>query len=174
MPSWKKTRPKVRSKKEVVDEWETMDIDRDEQERGLKRRARRWREIETENLIKKAAEETALKNADKMKNVRVPRNIIEEAWLKYDYVLANIMDRKAHEFLDKIRMGDVKLYNKLLNIFISPYMKEQIDVMVQYFANGLAVDEKITLPDIVKEYRKLKGIRTKFTVKRKGDKDYDL
>ena len=111
MPKYKKARPKVRGKKNVVDEWETMDIDRDEQERGLKRRAKRWKEIETENLIKKAAEEVALKHADKMKHVRQPRNAIEEAWLKYDYVLANIMEIHAHRFLDNIRKRDVKLYN---------------------------------------------------------------
>ena len=175
MPSWKKQRPKVRGKKEVIDEWETMDVDRDEQERGLKRRARRWRDIEKAQAEARKVEREALKTADKIrKDIRRPRNVIEEAWLKYDYVLANIMERRAHEFLDKIRVGDVELYNKILNIFISPYTKEHVDIMVQYFANGLSVAKKIALVDIVKEYRKLKGIRTKITVKHKGEDGYDL
>jgi len=175
LPSWKKQRPKVRGKKDVVDEWETMDIDRDEQERGLKRRKRRWKEIEAHNRKIRALEKKALKKAQKIKpeNYRQPTPI-EAAWLRCDYVLSNIMDKKAYHFMEVAREKDVKCYKYLYKIFMSRNMMEHIQDFVIFFAKGGKSEELISFPTVIKHYRKYKGIKSNIKIAHKGEEEYDL
>lgn len=180
MPSWKKTRPKIRKhlgKKnpqvDVVDEWELFDIDRDEQKAGLKRRRNRWREVRKELALNKKAEKVAIKEAGKMGNSRNP-NQIELAWLRCDYVLSNVMQLPAYNMMEYFRLNQTETYKKLYKIFMSKYMMQNIQYFVDYFSNGGSVKKKITLAMIYKEYKKLYGIKTKFTIKRKGEKDHEL
>ena len=147
MPSWKKTRPKVRGKKDVVDEWEIMDIDRDQQKAGLKRRERRWKQIEKERVLAKRAEKVAIEKAEKMGNVR-NANPIELAWLRCDFVLSNIMQIPAYNQMEYYREKDPECYKALYKIFMSPYMMKNIQYFVDYFDKGGVVKKKITLADV--------------------------
>ena len=174
MPS-KRVRPKVRGKKDVVDEWEITDIDRNEQKMGLKRRAKRWREIETEKMLEKVAEKVAIKNAEKMNpDLRRPPNLIEEAWLRCDYCLSHFMQPPAYNFMENVRMNDPECYKALYKIFMSPNMMEHIGDWVNFFAAGQKVAGRIPLSEVYKHYRKIKGIKGKVVVKRKGKKDKEL
>lgn len=175
MPSWKKQRPKVRGKKDVIDEYETMDVDRDEQKVILKSREKRWKEIKLQQQRERQAEKKALDNAEKMDpNLRSPLTELELAWLRYDYVLANVMERNAHIFFDSIRKKDIKSWHVLLDIFMSKNMRKNIETWLSYFDHGGMVKSKIKLIEVIKEYRKLKGIKTKIKVMRKGEKEYVL
>jgi hypothetical protein len=178
MPSWKKTRPKVRGKRDVVDEYDLADIDRNEQKAGIKRRERRWKEIELKQKLKKAEIDNMLKKADKINpNIRQGLTPQQELWLQVDYCLAYLMEEKAHRFLDDIRIqGDIKTYNKLLNIFFSDVMRANLQNWLNYFdATGCRVPDPITLASVVREYRKIKGIKkTNIKIVRKGEKDKEL
>jgi hypothetical protein len=150
-----------------------MDIDRNEQKAGLKRRERRWKEIESELASARKAEKIAIKNAEKMGNSREP-NMIEQAWLRCDYVLSNLMEPKAYKFMELVRVKDPECYKRLYRIFMSKNTMHHIQYFVDYFASGGTTQEPIKFSSIIKEYRKIKGIKSKFTVKHKGEDDFDL
>lgn len=178
----KRHRPKVRKhlgkknpKVDVVDEWETMDVDRDEQKAGIERRRKRWRQVETERLLEKAAEQAAIKHAEKMNPDRGREpNFLEKAWLRCDYVLSNVMEKNAYNFLENIRVKDPECYKRLYKIFMSKNMMSRIQAFVDFFAQGGEVPERIPLSEVVKHYRKIKGIRSKIKVVHKGEDDRDL
>ena len=56
-----KIRPKNRGKKNVFDEWEHSDIDRNEQREGLKRRELRWKELIFEERLRRKREQACPK-----------------------------------------------------------------------------------------------------------------
>ena len=159
--------------KEVLDEWEIADIDRDEQKRGLKRRERRWKEIELEQKKIREMEKLAKKKAEAI--ARMP-NSVELAWLKCDYILSNVMTKDAYEFMYNLISTDSEAYKHLYKVFMSPYMMERSDYYVQYFRKGGKVidEEIIPLSMVVKYYKKFRGIENKIIIKRKGRKDYEL
>lgn len=159
--------------KEVLDEWEIADIDRDEQRRGLKRRERRWKEIELEEKRIRAMEKLAKKKAEAI--ARMP-NPIELAWLKCDYILSNIMTKDAYDFLYNLISTDSEAYRHLYRIFMSPYMMERADYFVKYFHRGGKTPEEdlVQLSKVVKWYKKFRGIKNKITIKRKGREEYEL
>jgi len=159
--------------KEVLDEWEITDIDRNEQKAGLKRRERRWKEIELEKKKIRAIEEKAKKKAEQI--TRMP-NPVELAWLKCDYVLNNIMEKDAYEFMYKLTTTDPMAYKHLYRIFMSPYMMERIEYYVRYFRRGGKVPDGETIPlsKVVKYYKNFKGIKDKIIIKHKGRDDRKL
>lgn len=170
-----KVRPKVRGKKDVVDEWEFADIDRAEQKIGLKRRARRWKMIEKARKDAIKAEKLAIKNAEKMNpDLRREPNELEKAWLRCDYVLSNVMQVPAYDMMEYLRINEPKTYKYLYKIFMSKYMMQNINQFVEYFAKGGKAKTMIKLSDIVKEYRKMKGIKSKIVIKRKNQEDIEL
>jgi len=173
MPSWKKVRPKVRGKKDVVDEWELADIDRNEQKMGLKRREKRWREIQKEISLNRIAEKKSIENVEKMGNAREP-TLLEQAWLRCDYVLSHVMEPRAYKFMEITRIKDPDCYKLLYRIFMSKQMMYNIQYYVEYFLRGYKVQEKITLASMMKEYKKIKGIKTKIRVIHKGEEEKEL
>ncbi|MHA2203897.1 MAG: hypothetical protein ACW991_09425 [Candidatus Hodarchaeales archaeon] len=185
LPSWKKTRPKVRKhlgkhspQVDVIDEWEEMDVDRDEQKAGLKRREKRWKEIALEKGWKKKQIDKVIKNADKIEpDLRRGLTPQEELWLQVDFVLSYVMEEKAYNFVNNVKARkDIKTYNKLLNIFFSDKMRANLAHWVAYFAlNPYRVDNAITLASVVKEYRKIKGIKTtNIKIIHKGEDEKEL
>lgn len=173
MPSWKKVRPKVRGKRDVVDEWEFADIDRNEQKAGLKRREKRWREIEKEVARGRIAEKKAIDNVEKMGNARDP-NLIEQAWLRCDYVLSNVMEPTAYKFMEIARIKDPECYKRLYKIFMSRQMMYNIQYYVEYFLRGFKIKEPIKFSSVMKEYKKIKGIKNKIRVIHKGEEEHEL
>ena len=167
-----KKNPKI----DVMDEYEWADIDRDEQEAGLKRRERRWKEVELAQKQARELEKKAIDNAEKIK--RKPMALVvsplEEAWLRCDYLLFNIMETKAYEFMEWQRLNDPDVYKYLYRKFMSKYMMANAEMYVDYFAKGGKAPKLITLGDIVKRYRKYKGIKTKFKIVHKGEEDREL
>lgn len=162
-------------KKGIIDEWEISDIDRDEQEKGLKRRKKRWKEIEHQQRLEKKATKLAIKNAEKMKpSGRRQPSMIEAAWLKCDYVLNNVMEKRAYDLMEFLRMKDPECYKALYKIFMSKNMMIRINFFVDFFAKGGEVPERVKLADVVKHYRKYKGIKSKIKVIRKGEDEYEL
>lgn len=179
MPSWKRTRPKIRKylgkhspQIDIVDEWDEMDIDRAEQKAGIKRREKRWKELKLELAIQKKAEKVAIDNVEKMGNARNPTPI-ELAWLRCDYVLSNIMEVRGYKLMEILRIRDPETYKKMYKIFISKNMMENIQGFVDYFDAGGKV-KRIKVKDIYMEYKKIKGIRSRIIVKHKGGKDREL
>jgi len=171
----KKVRPKVRHKKDVLDEWEIADIDRDEQRLGLERRARRWREIEMELIRQKQLEKTAVKNAEKMNIPRNrPPNELEEAWIRCDYVLYNMMEEDAYMVMEWLRLHDPDAYKFLYRKFVSKYMMENIMYYMDYFAAGNEAKYKIPKSHVMKFYKQYYNIKNKITIKRKGKEDREL
>lgn len=181
----KKARPKIRKhqnkskggKFEVYDEWEHSDIDRDEQKAGLARRDKRWKEIALAQKNAAKLEQKALSEADKMDSNRsLLRDItpLEEAWLRCDYLLSCIMEQKAYEFMEWQRLNDVDAYKKLYRVFMSKAMMSFAQQYVDYFAQGGKPPRYVTYPEIIKAYKKIKGIRTKFKVVHKGEEEREL
>ena len=164
-------------KVEVYDEWEHSDIDRDEQKRGLARRERRWKEIELKQREDKKLEQEALSKANKIDSKRSllrDPTPLEEAWLRCDFLLACIMEQKAYEFMEWQRLNDVNAYKRLYRVFMSKAMMEHAQLYVDYFAKGGKSPIRITYPDIIKAYKKIKGIRTKIKIVHKGEEDREF
>lgn len=172
MPS-KKVRPKVRGKRDVYDEWEHSDIDRDEQKRGLERRARRWKEIEIENKRQAALNEKAIDEIEKKdrgtKN-RQPTEL-EKAWLRCDFLLAQIMVPKAYEFMEWQRINDPDTYKRLYRKFMSKNMMAYAEQYIDYFLSEKKAPKMVSFPEMIKQYKKIKGIKSKTTIVRKGQED---
>ena len=160
-------------KKGGIDEWEVADIDRNEQKLGMERRARRWKEIETQRKAEKKAEKKAIENAEKMGQSRQP-NWLEEAWLRCDYVLNNIMEQKAYAFMEHQRTTDPAMYKTLYKVFMSPNMMEHIQQWVSFFASGQKAIGRIPLSEVYKHYKKLKGIKGTIKVVHKGEEEREL
>jgi len=160
---------------EVYDEWEHADIDRDEQKAGLKRRAKRWRDMELEEIRIKKMEELAIKKVEKVKELatRDP-NELEKAWLRCDYVLSHIMDKNAYDFMETARINDPELYKKLYRIFMSRHMMENIGLYIDYFDKGGISPIIVTYGDVIKTYRKIKGIKSIITIKHKNEEELEL
>ena len=175
MPN-KKARPKVRGKKNVYDEWEHGDRDRDEVEAGMKRRERRWKEIELEQKQAQKLEKKAIKNVEKMERGTKgrPPTPLEEAWLRCDYLLSNLMEPKAYIFMEQARLKEPKLYKYLYKMFMSQNMMHYAQYYVDYFARGGKPYRVITHGDIIKAYRKYKGIKSSIKIKHKGEKEKEL
>lgn len=182
MPN-KRARPKVRKhlgktnpKIDVMDEWEWADIDRDEQKAGLERREKRWREIEMAQKQAIELEKKAIDQADNLK--RKPMALyttpLEEAWLRCDYILYNIMEQKAYEFMEWQRLNDVNCYKWLYRQFMSKAMMQNAHLYVDYFAKGGKPPYKVTHAIIIKAYRKYKGMKSKIKVVHKGEKEREL
>lgn len=169
--SYKRKRAKIRHKRDVLDEWEWADIDRDEQEAGLKRRAQRWKEIKREVERQKMLERKAVQDADKMPRT-APRDRqptpLEEAWLRCDYVLFNMMTMSAYQMMEWCRTNDVEAYKHLYKIFMSRNMMENIQTYVDFFAQGGKTDRKIKKEDVIRHYLRYKGYKPKIMVERDG------
>lgn len=172
----KRIRAKVRGKKDVIDERDYADIDKDEQKAGIKRRERRWKEIELEIKRQKLLEKKAVVNADKMNpepNIRQP-TALEAAWLRCDYVLYNIMMPPAYALMEWIRINDPEGYKHLYRIFMSKNMMDNIEYYVSYFAQGHTIPKQIPKRDVMMRYAKYKGYETSVKVRRKNEKEYEL
>ena len=167
---------KAGGKTEIYDEWEHIDIDRDEQRAGLLRREKRWKEIELVQKQAAALEKKAIDEVEKMKRDMKGRAMtaIEEAWLRCDFILSHIMEKKAYEFMEWQRLNDPQCYKFLYKKFMSPHMMHYAQMYVDYFARDGKPFRMVTHGDIIKMYRKYKGIKTKIKFKRKGEKEYDL
>lgn len=171
----KRVRPKVRGKRDVLDEWEIEDIDRAEQKAGLKRREQRWKENELDELrfmkLQKALEKK--KKALKGKKPRQPTEA-EVGWLKCDYILHFIMEPKAYDFMYKFTTEDPECYKYLYRIFMSHYMIASADLWIRYFAAGNKPEKTITYGDVIKHYREYKGEKSTIKIKRKGEEEREL
>lgn len=175
--SWKKADPKARGKKEVYDEWEHGDIDRDEQKAGLKRRAKRWKQIELERKKSQALEKKAVDNAEKMgrdQSILLDPTPLEMAWLRCDFILSHIMNELAYRFMEWQRLNDPKCYKHLYRKFMSKAMMMNAQLYVDYFAKGGRAPKLITYPIIIRAYKNYYGIKTKFVVKHKNEEEYEL
>ena len=164
-----KKNPKI----DVMDEYEWADIDRDEQEAGLKRREQRWKEIELAQKQDKLLEKKAIDNAEKMKR-RAVMTPLQEAWLRCDYILFNIMEPKAYEFMEWQRLNDPTTYKYLYKIFMSKYMMMNAHYYADYFAKGGKAPKLVTIGDVVQKYKKYKGIKTKIKILHKGEDEREL
>jgi hypothetical protein len=141
----KRVTQKVRGKKDVLDEWEITDIDRNEQKAGLDRRARRWKEIELEQKEYEKLQKALEKRAKAMESKKIrPPTKAEMGWLKCDYILHFIMEPKAYDFMYKFTKEDPECYKYLYKIFISPYMIASADMWIKYFSTGNKPDRIIS------------------------------
>jgi len=171
-----KPRPKIRGKKNVYDEWEHADIDRDEQKAGLERRARRWKEIELAKERQRHLEQVALDaagNVRKDTKAREPTEL-EYAWLRCDFILSHIMEPNAYYFMEQQRINDSDTYKRLYRKFVSPNMMLHMQDYVDYFAKGGKPPKAIPLGLVVQYYKKIKGIKTKFIIKHKGEEEEEI
>ena len=172
----KRVRPKARGKRDVLDEWEVADIDRDEQKAGLKRREKRWKEIELEIKRQKMLEKKAIANAERME--QPPRHRqptpLEEAWLRCDYVLWNIMSQAAYNMLEWIRLNDPDGYKYLYKTFMSKNMMDNITYFVDFFAQGNKINKKLPKSEVIKHYVKYKGYKPTIKIKHKGEEERNL
>jgi len=174
--SWKKVSPKARGKKDVFDEWEIADIDRDEQRAGLERRAKRWKEIELGRKNKQNLEKIAIDNADKMvtkESLFKNPSPLKMAWLRCDFILSNIMEKEAYDFMEWQRVNDPECYKALYRKFVSPNMMINAQAYVDYFAKGGKAPKTISHSDIVKAYRNHYSL-TKITIKHKNEEECEL
>jgi len=174
--SWKKVSPKARGNKNLFDEWEVADIDRDEQEAGLARRAKRWKEMEFGRKNKQNLEKIAIDNADKMvtkESLFKNPSPLKMAWLRCDFILSNIMEKQAYDFMEWQRVNDPTAYKVLYRKFVSPNMMMNAQAYVDYFAQGGKAPKTISYPEIVKAYRNYYGL-TRITVKHKDEEEYEL
>ena len=167
-----KKNPKI----DIMDEYEWADIDRDEQEAGLKRRERRWKEIELVQKQERQLQKKAINNAEKMeRGVKgVQLTPLQEAWLRCDYLLFNIMELKAYEFMEWQRLNDPGVYRHLYRKFMSKYMMANAQIYADYFAKGGKAPKLISLGDVVQKYKKYKGIKTKIKIVHKGEEEHEL
>ncbi len=168
-------RPKVRGKKNVIDERDWADIDRDEQKAGLKRREQRWKEIELERKQLERLEKKAIKNADKMidRDVNRPLHPLEEAWIRCDFVLWHLMTPEVYSTMEWLRFNDLPTYQAMYKRFMPKQMMRDINECVTWFANGGEV-RRITMTVFRKEYLKYKGYKPSIKIKHKGEDDYEL
>ena len=160
-------------KKNVLNEWEFIDIDKDEHENLLKFRDRRWKEIKLEEKQARELQERLAKKAKAEEKIREPTPA-DLMWLRADYVLSNTMEKKAYEFMYKLYLGDKNCYVYLFKIFVSKFRMDHIQWWVNFFASGNTVNKLIGYKDVIKHYREYKNIKTKITVKRKGEEDCEL
>ena len=130
-------------------------------------RRKRNTELEGEALAK------ANKIGGKRSLLRDPTPL-EEAWLRCDFLLANMMMKEAYEFMEWQRLNDVDAYKRLYRVFMSKAMMSNAQMYVDYFAQGGSPPRLITYPEVVKAYKKIKGIRTKFKVVHKGEEEKEL
>lgn len=172
----KRARAKVRGNKNIYDEWEHGDIDRDDQKAGLKRRDRRWKQIELERKRQKALEKQAIDNIEKMDRGSKGRPLteLETAWLRCDFLLSNIMERKAYKFMEWQRVNDPDAYRRLYRKIMSRNMMEFAQEYVDYFAKGYKAPVTVSFPEIVRLYKKIKGIKTRIKLIHKGEDEYEL
>jgi len=161
---------------EVYDEWEHSDIDRDEQEAGMKRRAKRWKEIELDQKRATELEKRAIDEVEKIKRktLSAMTKPIEQAWLRCDYILSNIMEQKAYEFMEWQRLNDPKCYKWLYRQFMSKAMMVHAQTYVDYFANGNEPPYKVKYGTVIKAYKKYKGIKSKIKIVHKGEEEWKL
>ena len=173
---YKRAGMKAGGKTEIVDEYDLADIDKDEQRAGLERRDKRWKEIKFAQKQERLLEKKAIDEVEKMERDIKGRTMtaIQEAWLRCDFLLSNIMEQKAYEFMEWQRLNDPECYKYLYKQSMSPYMMHYAQMYVDYFARGGEAPILISHGDIVKKYRKYKGIKTKFKIVHKGEEEHDL
>ena len=168
---------KAGGKTEIIDEWEIVDIDRDEHNLLLEHRDRRWKEVKLAQKQARLLEKKAIDEVEKMERDKKGGRVmtaLEEAWLRCDFLLSHIMEQKAYEFMEWQRLNDPECYKYLYKQIMSPHMMHYAQMYVDFFARGGIPARQVEHADIVRMYRKYKNIKTKFKIIHKGEKERDL
>jgi len=84
------------------------------------------------------------------------------------------MEEDAYSFLEWQRMNDPECYKQLYRVFMSPYMMEHAQYFVNAIDSGMPIEQKIPLKEVVKHYKKFKGIKDKIIIKHKGEEEKEL
>lgn len=114
-------------------------------------------------------EKKAIDNADKMDTPPKTRQPtpLEEAWLRCDYVLWNMLDRRAYATMEWLRKNEVEAYKTLYRKLVSPAMMENIQLYVDWFASGgkcVQISNKV----VMKHYLDYKGYKRTISVQHGG------
>ena len=107
----------------------------------------------------------AIMDAQKMRESTQKRqNSIAE---KINYVLQVVLDPKAYEYLNKLRMEEPRVFQGIYNELISPDVIQNIDLLISIIRQQ-GLPRRIPLDAIIYLERQIKGIKGKIKIK-KGD-----
>lgn len=91
---------------------------------------------------------------------------------KVDYVLKAVLTPEAYSHFNELKSKEPAVYQQIFNELISPDVIQNIDYLVSVISQQV-LSKRIPLEVIIMLERKIKGIKSKISVKR-GDETLDL
>ncbi len=93
---------------------------------------------------------------------------------KIRMVIQAIMTPEAFRYYLSIRDRDENLANRILQIVLPPSVMRELDLLIQYLAQGMLRSNIIDMLQIQQLERKILGIGPKITVKKRDGESTDL
>lgn len=93
---------------------------------------------------------------------------------KVEMLLRVLMQPAAFQYLNEIRTRNINLYNQIKSSLFPPEIIAEIDVLMEYYHQGLIRIGIISLDEVQLLERQILGISSSITVKKQGEKATSL
>jgi len=136
----------------------------------------KWADYEKKQALDAWKEKYRQARENDLRNELESKTKIELLNQKMTWLLQQTLTAEAFEWLDSLREHDPACCNTIVRIIIDDEAMAAIDYIIRvvYAAGGPPADQRINLADLVKYWRKLKGIKSKIIVKDKDGNETSL
>ena len=178
MPRWKKTAKLKGKTVDFIEDLLPTSEDEEKLRETYKLRERQWKMIEKDkrDSIEQWKENYRKAKADELQKGLAGKEEIEMFNLKMTWLLEQTLTPEAFEWLDALRLHDPICCDKIVRVIIDNEAMAALDhiIRVVYAAGGTPMENRINLADLVKYWRKIKGISSRIMVKNKDGEEIQL
>ncbi len=93
---------------------------------------------------------------------------------KINMLLKVLMQPAAQQYLNGIKQRNISLYNQIRSELFPPEVMAELDLLIQYYRQGMIRQGVISETDIQLLERKLLGVGSQIRVKKQGEKEVSL
>jgi len=93
---------------------------------------------------------------------------------KIDRLLKVILSPQAQQYLEEIKQKNMELYNKIRSQLFPPQISSKIDILLMYLQRGMIRSGIINKRDLQHLERKILGVKSKITIKKRGEESLSL
>ena len=91
-----------------------------------------------------------------------------------DRLLKVILSPQAQQYLEEIKQKNMELYNKIRSQLFPPQISSKIDILLMYLQRGMIRSGIINKRDLQHLERKILGVKSKITIKKRGEESLSL
>ena len=136
----------------------------------------KWADFEKKQVLDAWKEKYRQARETDLRNELESKNKLDLLNRKMTWLLEQTLTPEAYEWLDALRVHDPACCDTIVRVIIDDEAMAAIDYIIHvvHTAGGTPADQRINLADLVKYWRKLKGIKSKIMVKDKDGNETSL